>query len=403
MEFRRSGQRRRRVLMEERQEEHEEADGDAPASDARGYSESALAQPSLTDLIPTQPVRVLMALLIGATLLVGLLVLDDYATHRRLSTAAFRLGAPGSLASWFASTLLMWTAAGAVLTFLIRRHRTDDYRGAYYIWLWATAALVLFSVAATAPWHRELNRLLTSATSIDLGANGWWLATAGAAGMLLLLRIAVEIRRCRTALMLLLISAAGYAVATLITLGLLWPDAEPLNELASQFGILASHLSLSYAVWWNARHVQLDARGVHAEKAARRAEARALREMRREEKREAKLQQQSERKSKRSREETADEEDDQQEAAKAKSRRKSKRAKQADAEQDEQGSEQRPARQKRRRRGKQTDEAAESERDQRSEAEDDESPDTLDLEEGRKLSKAERRRQRKQKRSKMAA
>ena len=57
--------------------------------------------------------------------------------------------ASGSLASWFASTLLMWTAAGAVLTFLIRRHRTDDYRGSYYVWLWATIALVLASIAAS--------------------------------------------------------------------------------------------------------------------------------------------------------------------------------------------------------------------------------------------------------------
>ena len=117
MEFRRSGQRRRRVLMEDaRNEKGDTSSAEKATSDLPGYTESALSQPTLTDLIPVHPIRVLMTVLTGAILLVGLLLLDDWVTASGPADSAFRLGVAGSLASWFASALLIWAAAGAVLT-----------------------------------------------------------------------------------------------------------------------------------------------------------------------------------------------------------------------------------------------------------------------------------------------
>ena len=330
-----------------------------------GYSESALHQPSLTDLIPVHPLRVFLTVVGSFAALVGLLVLDDWASADR-NISAFQLGEPGSLASWVASTMLLWAASGAVLTFLIRRHRKDDYRGTYYIWIWAAAMLVVASISATTPWHREWNAMLSHLTTVDLGPDGWWMATAGAAGLLMIVRIGLDLRPCRLALLLLLTALAGYVATGLVQTNVLLAEYANLKELTVQCGVLASHLTLAYALWWNARFVQLDARGVHAERAARRAAAKAEREQRRSQKLEEKQQAKEEKAAKRKKPADGDDEEEEVKPPRAstKSRRKSKHVEQEPEDSDEDA-------------------------------------ETVSLEEGRK-SKAERRRDRKQKR-RMAA
>ena len=235
---RRNG-RRRRVLMEEARSEDTSLDNEKCDS-SLAYSESALQQPSLTDLIPVRPLRVVLTVLTSLAALLGLLVLDDWSSSNGVSS--FRLGTPGSLASWFGSTLLMWAAGGALLTFLIRRHRKDDYRGAYHIWIWAAIMLVLASVAATTPWHREWNSAATRFSGIDLGPHGWWLTTIGAAALIMAIRVCVDLRQCRTALMLMMLAIAGYTAACLAHTGVLLQDNPQLAEIAGQFGVLGQPL-----------------------------------------------------------------------------------------------------------------------------------------------------------------
>lgn len=384
---RRNG-RRRRVLRDETRTEENAAVAKRKAGNAVAYSDSALAQPSLTDLIPVRPLRALMTLLGSLTLLVALLVLDDWSAQNGVSS--FRLGQPGSLASWFASTLLLWAAVGAVLTFLIRRHRNDDYRGAYHIWIWAAAMLVLASVSATTPWHRHWNDCLTHITGLKLGQHGWWLATLGAVAAGMLIRVAIDARACRTALCLLAAAGGGYVGVALLATQSLTISQYELGELVCHFGLLASHLTLAYAIWWNARYVQLDARGVHAERSAKRLAAKQAREEQRSQKREAKLaakQQREQGKTTSGGEEEAGESDESPTAKPQRKQRKSS-AKSSSA----------ASKTGKTRKSNEDDKApqrqAEESQDERSD--DEERPDTLKLD--RSLSKAERRRQRKQQR-----
>ncbi|MCA9173226.1 MAG: hypothetical protein KDB14_01940 [Planctomycetales bacterium] len=330
---RRSG-RRRRVLLDESRNDDVDAAHDDEAGCVAGYSESALQQPSLTDLIPVRPLRVCMTVLGGACVMLGLLVLDDWASNGR-SIRAFQLGEPGSLASWVASTMLLWAAAGAMLTYLIRRHRKDDYRGAYYVWLWAAGLLVLTSISATSPWHLELNAFLQRLTAVDLGPHGWWLTTAGGVAGLMLVRMCFEVRQCRVALALLLLASAGYVFATLVQLEVVLADRGQLSQLCSQFGVLVSHLTLAYAVWWNARYVQLDARGVHTERAERRAAAQAAKHDRRQQRlteKEAAREQKRQAKAKRTSASEADEEQDGLEAKPPRATTKPRRSKSSESQ-----------------------------------------------------------------------
>jgi len=63
--------------------------------------------------------------------------------------AAFSLQGSGTLASWFASVLLAFSAAFCVQVYYLRRHKCDDYRGSYRLWLWAFALFAVLSVSAT--------------------------------------------------------------------------------------------------------------------------------------------------------------------------------------------------------------------------------------------------------------
>lgn len=364
---RRNG-RRRRVLRDEARTEENSKVEKKKAANALAYNESALEQPALTDLIPVHPLRALTLVLGSLTALVGLLVLDDWSAASGI--ASFQLDKPGSLASWFASTLLMWAAAGALLTYLIRRHRNDDYRGAYHIWIWAAVMLVLASVSATTPWHRHWNDGLARLTGLPLGEHGWWLSTLGVLAAAMMIRVAIDARACRTALGMMAAAAIGYTVVGLLATHTLPISEYEMGDLACHFGLLASHLTLAHAIWWNARHVQLDAQGVHAERAAKRLAAKQAREESKNQKREAKLAAKQQKQAKRS--ETEGEEDDE-----------------ADTND---GSQSKPSRKtKKSAKPKQEPQASPP-----SEEEADEEPDTLKLD--RSLSKSERRRQRKQKR-----
>jgi len=63
--------------------------------------------------------------------------------------AAFSLQGSGTLASWFASVLLAFSAAFCVQVYYLRRHKCDDYRGSYRLWLWAFVLFAVLSVSAT--------------------------------------------------------------------------------------------------------------------------------------------------------------------------------------------------------------------------------------------------------------
>ena len=124
------------------------------------YTEDALytAQPRVTDLIPKRRFAVCGVFFLGV--LPILLVVAAYVARTtllkdasRLAVAGLELYGRGTMAAWLASVYL---TVGAVLSWMIysiRRHRTDDFRGSYGFWRWATAFFLIMSIDAVSGLH----------------------------------------------------------------------------------------------------------------------------------------------------------------------------------------------------------------------------------------------------------
>ena len=83
--------------------------------------------------------------------------------------AASRLGSPRSCCSWRPSTCL--------LIYSIRRHRIDDFRGRYRVWLAAAVACVVLSADSVAGLHDALAQSLshhTGWTALRAAPSGGW-------------------------------------------------------------------------------------------------------------------------------------------------------------------------------------------------------------------------------------
>ena len=83
-----------------------------------------------------------------------------YTSLRIDQVPAVDLAAPGSVADWFSSCLLLAAAGLGILTYLIRRHRVDDYRGRYRMWYWMVPLLVIASLDQVSDLQTSLRTAL---------------------------------------------------------------------------------------------------------------------------------------------------------------------------------------------------------------------------------------------------
>ena len=177
MDFRRSGQldeRRRRVLRDELAQpaQTETADatptgGGSAKGPVRAYATEVLSERQLRviDLLPVRPLWVAVSILLAVTAVAAILCVHIHARTIDLGRnategvpysaflAALDASQRGSLAAWLASVVLAGGAAASLVTFGIRLHRVDDYRGRYRVWLWTAAALVFASLDAATHSH----------------------------------------------------------------------------------------------------------------------------------------------------------------------------------------------------------------------------------------------------------
>jgi hypothetical protein len=79
---------------------------------------------------------------------------------------------PQGMAAWFSSHLWLLCLGTTILTFQLRRHKLDDYRGEYRLWFWLVVTCLLGSLDATT----HISELF--AASID----GWSRGTLGWSG-----------------------------------------------------------------------------------------------------------------------------------------------------------------------------------------------------------------------------
>jgi hypothetical protein len=285
MDFRRSGQldeRRRRVLRDElAQPADSETDDSAPpgGSSAKGpvraYCPAVLAerQPRWTDLLPVRPLWTTVAILLAVTLVAGIECVHIHARTMPVAGAehltSLDANERGSIAAWFSSLLLASGAGLALAAFSIRRHRVDDYRGRYRVWLWTTAALAWASLDVATGIHSSLGLLLarlagqspTEAAPLAAATTISWLALYGLVFGTLAIRLAIEVWNSVPALAALSLAALAYFLAALGTLGMLPASGPLVASVVQSLVLMVAHVAFVSAVVLYARHVYLDAAG----------------------------------------------------------------------------------------------------------------------------------------------
>ena len=268
-----SQQRRRRLLSDDAA-----ADGTvrttAPSSKrSTGPTETYTSQarrdqqPRLTDLVPTRFRTLLLVYLLGL-LVVGAVELlyfhlDALAVHVvRQSLGVFDLASRGSFAAWYSSLLLSITAALAALIYTLRRHRIDDYRGRYRIWIWATLGFLLLAVNQTADVDDLLGEVVDLAARRAGISSPWiWPGLCATVWLACVARLSFELYRSRSGLLIGWLGAMAWLAST-NAFGLLDLESPTLTimlavglKLLGQLTILAAHTAY-------ARYVLLDAHGL---------------------------------------------------------------------------------------------------------------------------------------------
>jgi hypothetical protein len=158
------------------------------------------------------------------------------------------------------------------LTYYVRRHRLDDYRGRYRVWQLVALVLVVAAVDQVAGLQQTVKQLLLHVGGIPHYQPATLVAvtiTTVLAGALLV-RLAIEMRECWLALVHLAPAAGCYGLLAAMQTGCLtalgWPATPDcvFQVMASSALTLGGHFLLWLAVAFYARHVHRDAQGLVA-------------------------------------------------------------------------------------------------------------------------------------------
>lgn len=246
----------------------EEARPKAPRR-GRSYPEDALAgrQMRVTDLLPSRAWVVLalcaLVLLSAVGIHFGHLQRDRLQGVFGEPAYIFDVSSPGSLGQGLCVALMTGAAVTSILIYSLRRHKIDDYRGAYGIWLWVTLLLTVLSIAEYTGASGLLESLAARYAPVGLLASlPLAIHSAIALGALLFLaRLGAEMQQCRLALavMGLLLGAVGLVVALEAgwrPQGIDWPE-----ELLAFHARLASRGLLFLMLLVYGRFTRLDALG----------------------------------------------------------------------------------------------------------------------------------------------
>ncbi len=173
------------------------------------------------------------------------------------------LGRPGSLGNWFSSLLLLMAAFYAVVNYTVRRHKVDDYRGRYRIWLWAAASWFLMASDTAASLHQCVQGTLVSLTGTRLVGDGTilWLGPSMILFGFIGTRLLIDMWTCRAASASFIFSALAYLAALVSFFQVVRLLTEVADTALSNGLLLAGHFLLACSMVLHARFVLLDAEG----------------------------------------------------------------------------------------------------------------------------------------------
>ncbi|HEX3599233.1 MAG TPA: hypothetical protein VHU84_03770 [Lacipirellulaceae bacterium] len=269
--------RRRRVLKDEvlgtsssRSSSHRDDD---VASDAPRYTDAAGVEnhPQITDFVPRRYRTIATLLFVGVGTSAALTALNYFAlplasAAGMRSTAALSFSAPGSLASWMSAVIMLISAASCLLTYSIRRHRINDFRGRYRVWLGATLACLMMSANSVTGIHQVLADVLGHATGWSALRDGaaWWFVVPGLPICWIMVRAMFDMRECRLSTALLAAAGVAYATSAVCFLGLVTIADPQIQSLTVGASLLTGHWFLLASVVTYSRFVVLDAQGLIA-------------------------------------------------------------------------------------------------------------------------------------------
>jgi hypothetical protein len=267
--------RRRRLLHEEilgaAARDGEAASGPPGRPSTRRYPRYAKAadmsqQPRITDLVPQRKWVLALWCLFGLAVVAGLEALYWWMPAVARMTrdgrvAAFDLDGEGSLAAWFTSVVLGLAGLAAVLIYTLRRHRLDDYRGRYRLWLWAAACFFVMSIDEAGSLHEGFKELMCYLTgerlSYDPVGDGslWWVIAYGAVLGFLGLFILWDVCESWFSGLSFLATGGLYGVAVATQLGLLLPERGARGVMLEEGCEMLGGLTLLLSLVTYARHV----------------------------------------------------------------------------------------------------------------------------------------------------
>ena len=125
-----------------------------------------------------------------------------------------RLDRPDSFGRWCMVAMLCVTAGIALMTYQLRRYRNDDFRGHYRLWRLVVVVTILASVNSLVSMLEWGGAILDAGFGkrVALAGSDWIRLVVTFGGAVLALRMVAEIRRCRTALVMLLVSCVMFAI-----------------------------------------------------------------------------------------------------------------------------------------------------------------------------------------------
>jgi hypothetical protein len=245
---------------------------DDEARSAARYSDAAGVEnhPQITDFVPRQYRTIALVALLGVASAAALAAVNFCArspagTAVVSPTAELAANVAVGIATWMAAVVLLLAAAGCALIYSIRRHRIDDYRGRYRIWLASAAACLLLSVSSVAALHDVLAAVLANVTGWTALREGavWWLTVGLLPLGWIFVRTLLDARECRLAAALMMAAALAYATSAAAYFGALSNAAATLDViLTGGTAVLLGHWLLFAAVASYARFVVLDAQGL---------------------------------------------------------------------------------------------------------------------------------------------
>lgn len=235
MVVRRSDARRRRLVVDPSQSASQAGkDGTAAPSsdksssgkkrDVRAYSYGADRRNvnKTTDLFPKRVVSYLLAVFV----LLACLGLINYGAIEanqwksqigEAGVSSLAISGPGSVASWFSSFLLILCSLASLQVFALRKHRCDDYRGTYRLWVWMAGALLFASLCCIVNLGSSAAFAIESLMQNSLSQKPWLAPTVVISLLTILVaRVVYEVRRSHGSMTWMGLAWAGYTAAILL-------------------------------------------------------------------------------------------------------------------------------------------------------------------------------------------